>query len=180
MKTTTYFFIPACRAALVAGCLLVLVGCRGEHPPGDRQEDHVGHVIPAHKPKAFPQAVSRLRELNDQFVRAAGVGKAEAPPDEKALHIALDIANWLPEIAADSDMPEAPWNEVNARSAAIVADYQAIVSGDAGNVRGEVESAGVEIGKLEELLRSADPRWFAGPNKAEAASLSSSIDVKSP
>lgn len=179
MKTTTCFFIPALRAAFVAGCLLMLAGC-GDHSPGDSQEDHVGHVIPAHKPKAFPQAVGRLRELNDQFVRDLGAGKAGASPDEKALHIALDIANWLPELAADSDMPEAPWDEVNARSAAIVADYQAIVSGDAANVRGEVESAGVEIGKLEELLRSADPRWFAGPNGAGAASLSGSIDVKNP
>ncbi len=167
----------------MAGCLLVLAGCRGEHSPGesnDSEEDHIGHVIPAHKPKTFPQAVDRLRELNDQFLRDGGAGKAGSSLDEKNLHIALDIANWLPEIAADSDMPKPPWDEVNVRSAAIVADYRAIVSGDAGNVRSEVAHAGVEIGKLEALLLSSDPRWFAGPNKAGAASLSTATDVKNP
>ncbi len=48
------------------------------------------------------------------------VADREAGPSagQKTLAIALDIANWLPEIAADSDMPETPWNEVNAQSAA--------------------------------------------------------------
>ncbi|MGP0066803.1 MAG: hypothetical protein ACLQGP_24835 [Isosphaeraceae bacterium] len=161
MLTTTGFAVPACRAALVAACLLGLAGCRGGHSPGqaeDGHEDHVGHVIPAHKPKAFPQAVHRLRELNDQFIHDVGAGQAGSSLDEKTLHIALDIANWLPEIAADSDMPEPQWDEVNARSAPIVADYQAIVSGDAGNVPSELKHAGAEIGKLEELLLASDPK----------------------
>jgi hypothetical protein len=98
----------------------------------------------------------------------------------KPLQIALDIANWLPERAADSDMPEGPWDDVNARSAAIVADYRAILSGDAGNVQGELKNADAEIGKLEALLRASDPRWFAGPKKPGEPSLSSTTDVKNP
>src|SRR5207237_2588964 len=88
-------------------------------------------VIPAHKPKAFPEAVRRLRELNDQIGRNVVQGQPGSLPDDKTLHVALDIANWLPEIAGDSDMPEPPWNEVNARSATIVADYRAVLSGAA-------------------------------------------------
>ncbi len=180
MKAMTCSFIPACRTALVAGYLLALVGCQGEHSPGESEEDHVGHVIPAHKPKAFPQAVVRLRELNDQFLRDGVAGKAGSSRDDKSLHIALDIAKWLPEIAADSEMPEAPWDDVNNRSATIAADYEAILSGDAGDVKREVEGAGVEIGKLEGVLRACDPRWFTGPNKTGAASASTSTDVKNP
>jgi hypothetical protein len=182
VKTTTGFSPPAYRAVLVAAFLLAPAGCQGEHSPGEAHEDddHVGHVIPAHKPKVFPQAVRRLRELNDQFVRDGVSGQSGAAPAVKPLQIALDIANWLPELAADSDMPEGPWDDVNARSAAIVADYRAILSGDAGNVQGELKNADAEIGKLEALLRASDPRWFAGPKKPGEPSLSSTTDVKNP
>ncbi len=180
MKTRFCDFDPMYRAALVAVGLLASEGCGGEHPPVGAGEDHIGHVIPAHKPAAFPDAIRRLRELNDQFVRDGIASSAGASPDQKLLHIALDIANWLPEIAADSDLPEAPWNDVNVRSATIVADYQAIVSGDAANVRGEVENAGAEIGKLETILLAADPRWFAGSIRVGAASSSDSNAVTTP
>ena len=36
---------------------------------------------------------------------------------EHELHEMVDIARWLPEIAADSDMPEDQWNEVDAHAA---------------------------------------------------------------
>ena len=85
------------------------------------------------------------------------------------MQIALDIANWLPEIAADSDMPETPWNEVNARSARLVADYQDCLRATAASARVEVEQANAEIGNLEKLLLACDPRWFQGTGKIVAA-----------
>ena len=94
--------------------------------------------------------------------------RADRRPDPTNLEIALDIANWLPEIAADSDMPETPWNEVNARSARLVADYQALVT-SAANARAEMDQANAEIGNLEKLLLACDPRWFEGTGKVVAA-----------
>jgi hypothetical protein len=169
VKTACRFSTLACRVAIVAGCLLGVAGCRGEHSPGEdhrRDADHVGHVIPAHKPKTFPDAVDRLRELNDEIARGAVKGQPAAAPHAETLGFALDIANWLPEIAAESDMPEKPWNEVNARSAALVADYQMILSGTAADASSiAVHDAGRAISDLEALLAAADPRWFAGPEK---------------
>jgi hypothetical protein len=156
------------RSALMAFCLIVLAGCNASSSPGDanrHEEEHAGHVIPAHKPKTFPDAVRRLRELNDRFLRDEG-GTASDP---KSLAIALDIANWLPEIAADSDMPETQWNEVNARSMRLVADYQELISGIAANARREVEQANAEIGNLEKLLLACSPRWFDGTGTFAAA-----------
>jgi hypothetical protein len=165
MKTTLWLFTPAARAACAAAGLLVLDGCRGEHSPGDAEE-HVGHVIPAHKPKAFPEAVRRLRELNDQLSRNRVPPQPGSLPGDKTLHIALDIANWLPEIAADSDLPETPWNEVNSRSEALVADYRAILAGaPTGDTPKRLENAGVAIAGLESVLAAADPKWFSGPEK---------------
>jgi hypothetical protein len=166
MVTTTRLTAEIRRAALAIIYLIALAGCQAENSPGHangHEEDHAGHVIPAHKPKTFPDAVRRLRELNDQFLHPAAGEESGSSTDHKSLGIALDIANWLPEIAADSDMPETPWNDVNTRSARLVADYQALFAGST-NARAELDQANAEIGNLEELVLSCDPRWF--PNTA--------------
>ncbi len=169
-------FTPTRRAAVATTCLIILAGCHARNSPGDAQEheeEHVGHVVPAHKPKTFPDAVRRLRELNDRFLHD-GVGKANgSPTSPTSLQIALDIANWLPEIAADSDLPEAPWDEVNSRSARLVADYQELLAGTAADARREVEQANAEIGNLERLLVSCQPSWFQGPPRLRGGALAS-------
>jgi hypothetical protein len=168
VKTARRISMLAYRVGL-ATSLVVLAGCRGDNSPGENH-DHIGHVIPAHKPKTFPEAVHCLRELNDRLARGRGEGQPAAAPDDRTLNIALDIANWLPEIAAESDMPVKEWNEVNARSASIVADYQTILSGTAADARyGAASNAGRAISDLETLLAGADPRWFAGPEKPSTA-----------
>ena len=48
-------------------------------------EEHAGHVIPAHKPRTFPDAVRRLRELNDQFLRQ-GTGDLSETSDRPEEH----------------------------------------------------------------------------------------------
>jgi hypothetical protein len=170
MKTVVRFSRLFHQAAPVAVCLIALAGCHREPSPG-HDEGHVGHVIPAHKPKTFPDAVRRLRDLNPEIGRIVAEGYHGSLTGVKSLNVAMDIANWLPEIAADSDMPEPPWNDVNARAAMIVADYRAILSGGAfKNAQSRVEDAARAISDLESLLEAADPRWFAGDVKAEAAS----------
>jgi hypothetical protein len=164
-------FALASRAAITTACLIVIAGCHGAKSPGDaheHEEEHAGHVIPAHKPRTFPDAVRRLRELNNQFLRDGVGGKSGSPTGPTNLEIALDIANWLPEIAADSDMPETPWNEVNARSARLVGDYQALAT-YAANARAEIDQANAEIGNLEKLLLAGDARWFEGTRQVAAA-----------
>jgi hypothetical protein len=99
------------------------------------------------------------------------------------LNIALDIANWLPEIAAESDMPEKPWDEVNGRSVAIVADYRTILSGAAADDGGKpVRDAGEAISGLEKILAAADPRWFAVPERRreEPVPAPSASDARDP
>ena len=163
MQTTTRLSLPRLARPLRSPSCSCSAGCGGENSPGEPgpdNEDHAGHVIPAHKPKTFPDAVRRLRELNDGLVRDLGGEQAPSSSDQKTLQIALDIANWLPEIAADSDMPEGPWNKVNTQSAAIVADYQAMLAAKGSNDARELVSSGKAISELERVLAAADPRWF--------------------
>jgi hypothetical protein len=148
------------RRFIVLPVLLALasVGCRGDHPAdGDHDEIHIGHVIPAHKPKDFPAAVRKLGELNRAIDAGISRGQTKALVDDRTLPIALDIATWLPEIAADSDMPEASWNAVNTQSATLVAVYKGLMGEDAGRAAQEADRS---VSALEGILAAADPRWF--------------------
>ena len=57
---------------------------------------------------------------------------------------------------------------MNARSARLTADYQALMANTA-NARTEVEQANAEIGQLEKLLLACDTRWFQGTGNVVAA-----------
>lgn len=172
MQTRTRVLRVAYRSAVLAIGLVTVAGCHGENSPGaadGHEEGHAHHEIPAHKPKTFPDAVRRLRELNGQILSNLAGGGTGTSPEDKSLQFALDTANWLPEIAADCDMPEEPWNKVTAQSATLVADYQAIASaGASGDPRQRVDDAGKAITELEALLAAADPKWFTGNDRAAA------------
>lgn len=145
-------------------CMISLAACRGEHDPEhDHDHDHAEHVVPAHKPRSFPEAVRRLRELHEQVAS----GQAE-PERSKTLAIFLDIATWLPEIAADSDMPEAPWNQVDDLARSLLARVEVLGGKRVGSATEALSRGGEAIGRLEELAARADPRWFEsmfGPSR---------------
>ena len=173
----------ACRSALAAIALpLALGGCIDPHSStrdGDLHEEHAGHVIPAHKPRTFPEAVRRLRALNAAIGRIVARGGARSFGEDRSLPHALDIANWLPEIAADSDMPEGPWEQVNARAARIVVDYEQGLAGTPAGGRpvdaaAAVRDADRRIAELEAIATRADPRWF-DRNDAEGTPVSGGI-----
>ena len=156
------------RALLALVCLCALsAGCQSGDSADDVHDDHdhAGHDIPAHKPKDFPAAVHRLRELNTEISGKISDGGQRAWAGDPALPNSLDIANWLPEIAADSDMPEKPWNEANARAVRIAADYREAqwALGAGGSVKKAaiaVKRAAGAISELELLLAATDPAWF--------------------
>jgi hypothetical protein len=157
------------QAALMMAALLTIrpAGCHGNRPADDEHEDeHAGHVAPAHKPKDLPQAVRRLRELQRAIDEGTAGGRWKALVDDRTIPIALDIATWLPEIAAGSEMPEKPWDVVNAQSEALVAAYKELLgranAAGPGDARPAVHDAGRSISALEGLLAESDPRWFEG------------------
>ena len=169
MQRARRFSRIACLVVIGAACLVAVAGCGEGSSLGDDHDhdhEHAGHVIPAHKPRTFPDAVRRLRELNGQLARGTGPGKSTEVSGHGTLDIALDIANWLPEIAADSDMPKEPWDAVNDRSAALVSDYRTILAGAGADQKDQsVNHASTVISDLEKIVTAADPKWFAVPEK---------------
>lgn len=106
--------LPGIVAALVCGCS---PGESGPLAHGSTEaergtyEEHAHHVA-EHRPASFPDAVERLRRRHKHLR-----GHLGDPPDE---HVRseftelLDIVDWLPELAANSDLGKAEWDGVNA------------------------------------------------------------------
>jgi hypothetical protein len=69
------------------------------------------HHTPAHKPHDLPGALQSLRGRCAALVKHRS--QKETPQFAKELQEALDIAGWLPELAADSDLGRAEWDRVN-------------------------------------------------------------------
>lgn len=74
--------------------------------------EEVEHHAPAHRPATFVEAVARLPQLHDELVAES----QRAPDTLSALDELRDIVRWLPELAADSDLKEAAWNQVRRHS----------------------------------------------------------------
>ena len=88
----------------------------------DHEDDHDhfhehDHVVSDHRPADFADAVRSMSRLNREIAEEMASGHAKHA--DEALHDMTDIVRWLPEIAADSDMPEDQWNEVDRQSAAL-------------------------------------------------------------
>jgi hypothetical protein len=154
---------------------LATAGCNGDRPSEGENEaegEHAGHVAPAHKPKDFPEAVRRLRELSRSIDGEMAGGRLKGLVDDRTLPMALDIATWLPEIAADSDMPETPWDVVNGQSEALVAAYKDLLREATGigpvDANPAARDADRSISALEALLTDSDPRWFEGIARRDA------------
>jgi len=110
--------------------------------PTSAEEEHLEHHIPAHKPATFTDAVEALRNR----IRHVGDESAAGRADHLAgdLSELRDIVDWLPELAADSDMRKADWDEVNALTAELRGNFQ--------NLHGDGTSAGLEPQSVEQFL----------------------------
>lgn len=164
-----------CAAVIIGLGILPVCGCKQEPASAataghdhDRDEadepEHGGHHNPAHRPKDLPAAVKRLRELNHELDIIVNRGKGTTPAEDHTLPIALDIATWLPEIAADSDLPKPMWDKVSSQSEVIVSNYRSVLDASAkaqpGGATSAVRANEQPIAVLEKVIAEADPRWF--------------------
>jgi hypothetical protein len=158
-------------AYLIVAALLALefAGCHGNRSTGGNHKGEgelAGHAAPAHKPKDFPEAVRRLRASGVAIKEGISRGRPGALLEDQTLPIALDVATWLPEIAADSDMPEKPWDVVNEQSKTLVAAYVRLIDQANGKGAGDANLAAQDadrsVSVLEGFLAEADARWFEG------------------
>lgn len=84
-------------ALLLTLCMISNIGC------GDGEEQHLEHFVPAHKPASFGELVEQI------FTRVEAAASAESDVDASVLKELKDIIEWIPELAADSDLRKADW-----------------------------------------------------------------------
>lgn len=83
------------------------------------EEDHLEHHIPEHKPKTYTQTV---RELDSRMRTLLNQSPTEVKPEEKQQ--LEEIIDWIPELAADSELKHKDWNEVKQLSTEIKSVFQ--------------------------------------------------------
>jgi ABC-type Zn2+ transport system substrate-binding protein/surface adhesin len=82
---------------------------QSEHHEHDHEHHDHEHHDPEHKPKSFPEAVERLRGLRSELAE-------RSLPKSEEWEIAVDIVDWLPELAAESELNEREWNRVESNA----------------------------------------------------------------
>lgn len=92
-------------------CLLALGGCNPSAPTSNAPDGAVdyqsSHGIAAHRPDSLATAVTQLSARRDALLAAS-------PPTDiaTALRELKEIVRWLPELAGDSDLRRADWEQV--------------------------------------------------------------------
>jgi len=92
---------------LVIPSLLLIcpLGCGNSQPAAGKE--HLEHFVPAHKPANFSEAVEEIQDRAEHLGQHTGHSHDDEAAEFQELR---DIVNWLPELAADSDLNESDWN----------------------------------------------------------------------
>ncbi|MBX3418945.1 MAG: hypothetical protein KF851_15180 [Pirellulaceae bacterium] len=97
------------------GVLLLFAGCFGNGGDAEGYSRSDSHAAPAHYPQDFSDAVSRIQGLVDSISAGEVVSafaldeKPGSATPESAVTELLDLVEWLPHLAAASDLGEGDW-----------------------------------------------------------------------
>lgn len=110
-----------CQVSLML-MLLALSCCAGGCTKVQGEDEHLEHHIPEHKPATYAAAVKQVRDRTDRIIAGYQIGSSELLGRE--LTELIDIVGWLPELAGDSDMKRAAWDQVQLVSRKLMVIYQ--------------------------------------------------------
>lgn len=99
--------------------LPTVCGCSGSEVADADEDHHLEHFVPHHKPANFAAAVEDIEHRAQHLSDHAGHGHADEGDEFQEL---VDIVNWIPELAADSDLNEADWNKASFAATALAAN----------------------------------------------------------
>ena len=100
-----------CYQLLAAALFALSCGCSESNglATSDTHDDdqHAEHFVPPHKPSNYAQAVEDIEHRAAHLADHAGHGHDDEAEEFREL---VDIVEWIPELAADSDLSETDWN----------------------------------------------------------------------
>jgi len=85
------------------------------------EDQHLEHHIPEHKPKSYTATV---RELDTRMRWLLNHSQSEG--SQKKQQELVEIIDWIPELAADSELKHRDWNEVKLFSTELMTVFQQI------------------------------------------------------
>lgn len=107
--------VPLLPRALAVGAILLAAGCAS--PTAEHEEG--SHALPPHHPGDFRRAVDAIERRGAALL----AGRADAAARAEF----ADIARWLPELAADTELGRGDWERV----AAVERALEGFPAGDA-------------------------------------------------
>jgi hypothetical protein len=147
------------RFRIGAICLvpLLFAGCDSLEP--ELAADDAAHHVPEHRPQSFTEGVRAVRSrLAKLSADGAAENRQQFAREGQELR---DIIQWLPELAAETDLRKADWNRVHAASRRLVGRWKNISASFAGNssaravlVTSEMEGDLAELDRLAEKVDS--------------------------
>ncbi|MBS0265002.1 MAG: hypothetical protein JSS02_23920 [Planctomycetes bacterium] len=99
----------------VLAALSTLAGCSGDSLGA---AEGGSHDAPAHRPRGFPEAVQAIRDRLAEFQETGGAANRQFRVRQS--QELKDIMQWLPELAAETDLRKADWDNINAASKRMV------------------------------------------------------------
>ncbi|WP_147868603.1 hypothetical protein [Stieleria maiorica] len=106
-----------CRTlVLLVAITTTLAGCTSDDAPKASHFEH-DHEVAAHWPDGLADAVAKIQHRLD----GADSDPAEIQRQRDQL---ADIVNWIPEIAADTDLSEQAWIPIDSAAASLAANLR--------------------------------------------------------
>lgn len=147
-----------------AAATLFQSGCwrATESSPAD---DHLEHHVPEHRPRSFSQGVTQI----ERRLALITAGPADSNDDfEQQATELREILEWIPDLAGDSDMKKAEWDQVNAAARELLHEYNRALP----QWRTGSPSAGSALtAPLARLRALAQAASAAAPNAEQAPPL---------
>ncbi len=116
--------LTRCLAATVCVALALGMGCSPSSEKGDADGNPFyghDHDLPETRPSDYGAGVQQLHELHRLVL--AEISHNDLDDAREVIETIRETLQWLPEVAGDSDMPEAQWNRVYERSPELQAWY---------------------------------------------------------
>ncbi|WP_182865128.1 hypothetical protein [Stieleria mannarensis] len=107
-----------CRTlVLLLAMTAIFGGCTSEDAPKASHFEH-DHEVAPHWPAGLADAVAKIRHRLDDT--GSNAGEIQRQRDQL-----VDIVNWIPEIAADTDLSEQAWIPIDNAAASLTANLRA-------------------------------------------------------
>lgn len=129
------------------------IGCGDVEGDAHADEHHLEHFVPDYKPASFAESVEQIEHRCEHLAAHAGHGHHDEADEFQEL---VEIVDWIPELAADSDLNEADWNKAVLAGQVMAQQLATCMMADGSlDVSGLPQATAAELKTLQALISQA-------------------------